>query len=106
RQEEDQRRVAAELADGRANDLAVLQQGADVPPLEVEWLPFVLAAAARLDVIELGAVDRRALVGVPVKRPPHETEGDPQRADNEEQAPPAELLRDPEERHAQEAEAE
>ena len=59
-EEEHLRRVAAELPDRRAEHLPVPQQRADVAPLEADRLPLVFAAAARLDVVELGLVDRRA----------------------------------------------
>src|SRR4029079_8684989 len=98
--------IAAELSDRCADHLAVLQQRADVAPLEVQPLSLVFAAAAGLDVGCVSAVGGLALARVVIERPPHEAEEDPEPPDDEEQAAPAELLRDPEQGNAKEAETE
>src|SRR6185503_8735473 len=95
----------AELTERRAQHLPVTQQRGDIAPLEPDRLAAVLTAAARLDVIELSPVDRRALPWASIQHPPDDPERDAETADDEEQAPPPESLRDPEQRHAQESEA-
>ena len=71
-------------------------------PSEGQWLPVVFAAASRLDVIEFLLTDRGALTGVPIERPPDTTEHDAESANEKKERPPAEVLRDPKERQAQE----
>jgi hypothetical protein len=102
--EEDLRGVAAELAERGAEDLPLPQQRPDVAPSEADGLALVFAAAARLDVVDLGLVGA-AVAGIAIERPPDEPEGHAEGAHDDEQPAPSVPLRDPEEGHAQEAEA-
>ena len=59
RDEEDLSRVAAELTNGRADDLPLARSRPNVAPFESQRLALVLAAAARLDVVAARPGSRR-----------------------------------------------
>src|SRR5947207_14631518 len=103
--QEDLRVVASELPERGAQHLPLPQQRADMAPTEPDGFALVFSAAARLDVVELGLVGRGAVAGIAIERPPDEPEGHAESAHEEEEPTPSVPLRDPEEGHAQEAEA-
>ena len=61
---------------GKAIDLALAQQEAQLAPVEAGLLLGMAQSAAGLDVVQLGLVHQLAGVGLAVRRQPQETEGD------------------------------
>lgn len=110
-QEEHQRRVARELAEADACELALLQQLAGHAPAEFRLLgPVVLLrvvreAAARFDVFELLLVRARMVARLMVELPPDQAERHADAADHPEQRAPAERAHQREQHRAEEREA-
>src|SRR5205823_4768485 len=98
-------RIAAELSERRPEHLPASQERDDVGPLEADGLACVLTAAAGLDVLDLRAIRGAAVRWIVIQHPPRQAEQDAEAADDEKETAPSEPLCDPEERHAQEPEA-
>ena len=100
--EEHLRRIPTELPQRCAEDLAPAEQRRDMAPRERHGLALVLSATARLDVVEFRLVHARAVRRIAVEPPPEHAEEHPEASDDDEQSSPAQALRDPEQRDAQE----
>ena len=96
-EKEHQHGIAGKLTDAGADDLAFAQQLADQRPAERHLLVRRGAqAAAVFDMLTLLLAETRIFMRFAVAAPPHQGKQNANRADADEQHPPAEAIHDPE----------